>query len=105
MPSHSELLNQGIRRGHEYLASFAELQDDWNGEGGALIRPEAITLAHQIMDVIGTDKFICPENEGGVEFEWDVDESGNKPEVIEGSAGTYIVTVLYLPKDRGKPPA
>lgn len=99
MSSHEELLGQGIRRGHAYLESFRELAQDWDGYGGEPITPESIALAHKIMDVVGTDKFVCPAD-GGVMFEWDVNEQGEHLGPVEKDSGTYIVSILYIAKEK-----
>lgn len=100
MRTHKELLDAGIRSGHEYLESFKELGPGWDGYAGVPIQSKAIVLAHMIMDIIGTDKFVCPDSaEGGVEFEWDVDDEGHNLGLVKENSGTYMVTILYLPKD------
>lgn len=97
--SYKALLDAGVRSGHEYLESFLELEEDWDGYGGKPPYPFSVALAHKIMDVVGIDKFVCPDNEGGVSFEWDVDDEGNHLGLVRANTGTYIVSILFLPKD------
>jgi hypothetical protein len=99
MSSHQELLDRGIRSGHEYLESFRELGENWDGEGADPVPHQAIALAHKIMDAVGEDKFVVPNNEGEVMFEWDVDgESHNFGVGQRESSGGYIVTINYFQK-------
>jgi hypothetical protein len=104
--THQELLDAGVRSGHEYVESFNDLEENWDGEGATTVEPRAIELAHKIMNVIGEDKFVCPDNEGTIMFEWDIDKDGENLGLVNtrGSvpiAGTYIIEIYYIPY--GKP--
>jgi hypothetical protein len=80
------------------LESFKELGQNFDGEGADPVPAQAIALAHKIMDAIGVDKFVVPNNEGEIMFEWDVDEEGRSLGLAKQNSGGYIVTVTYFDK-------